>query len=496
MMQVTNKPSWKMTTKSIEQGLQTGEIKRLWSERKTIDTEYLLNIAKIKRFLERWSADRQFREDLPIDPYSITRRYNLDVDPEEIRLLWDTEYLNAYDPNAAIPLVVRQYDAYIQECLQSREEIRKLGTPLNPLFKAWRERQINRIFSEFGFTKADSIVHAPFAIELSKGCSVGCWFCGVAAQRLEGIFAYTPENARLWREVLEVLREVFGSGASQGFCYWATDPLDNPDYEQFMVDFHAILGKFPQTTTASAIKNPQRTKNLLKLSQEKDGEIERFSILTLKQFDRVHEEFSAEELMFVELICQNDEAFGMKSLAGRAREERFRKRVEVSEQFSHGDSSEDNTIACVSGLLLNMVDRSVKLISPCNADETWSLGYRIYDRATFQTASELRTVLKEIIDRNMPLTLSLKDRVDFRPDLKYEKVENGFRFSSNSVMHCFNGMPHFQDVAEVAFNKHLTAGELALLLEREKGISLAETLHYLNELFKQGLVEKPLALSS
>lgn len=495
-MQVTNKPSWKMTTKSIEQGLQTGEIKRLWSDRKNIDTEYLSNIAKIKRFLERWSADRQFRETLPIDPYGVTCRYNLDIDPEEIRLLWDAEHLKTYDFNAAVPLKVRQYDAYIGECLQSRDEIRKLGAPLNPLFRAWRERQICRISSEFGFAKADSIVHAPFAIELSKGCSVGCWFCGVAAQRLEGIFAYTPENARLWCEVLEVLKEVIGSGASQGFCYWATDPMDNPDYEEFLIDFHAILGKFPQTTTASAMNNPLRMKNLLKLSQEKDGEVERFSISTLKQFNRVHEEFSAEELMFVELVCQNDEAFGRKSFAGRAREERFRKRVEGSEQFSPNDPGEDNTIACVSGLLLNMVDRSLKLISPCNADETWPLGYRIYDQATFNTASELHTVLKEMINRHMPLTLSLDDWINFRPDLKYKQVENGFRFLSHSMTHSFDGMPHFQDVAEVAFNKHLTAGELALLLEREKGISLTETLHYLNEFFKQGIVEKQLPFSA
>ncbi|MBD2533464.1 hypothetical protein H6G97_29445 [Nostoc flagelliforme FACHB-838] len=104
-MQVTNKPSWKMTTKSIEQGLQTGEIKRLWSDRKNIDTDYLSNIAKIKRFLERWSADRQFRETLPIDPYGVTCRYNLDIDPEEIRLLWDAEHLKTYD-NAAIPLKI------------------------------------------------------------------------------------------------------------------------------------------------------------------------------------------------------------------------------------------------------------------------------------------------------------------------------------------------------------------------------------------------------
>ncbi|MCW5315509.1 radical SAM family RiPP maturation amino acid epimerase [Nostoc sp. KVJ3] len=224
--------------------------------------------------------------------------------------------------------------------------------PLDPLFKAWRLRQIRRTFSEFGFEKADSIVHAPFAIELSKGCSVGCWFCGVAAQRLEGIFYYSQENASLWRGVLEVLKEVIGPGASQGFCYWATDPLDNPDYEHFLIDFHTILGNFPQTTTASAMRNPQRTKNLLKLSKEKNGIVERFSLLTLKEFDKVHQEFSAEELMSVELICQNDEALGAKAYAGRAREERFRKRIEASNHFdSTADSGVSETIACVSGFI-------------------------------------------------------------------------------------------------------------------------------------------------
>ncbi|MBD2533465.1 hypothetical protein H6G97_29450 [Nostoc flagelliforme FACHB-838] len=75
-------------------------------------------------------------------------------------------------------------------------------------------------------------------------------------------------------------------------------------------------------------------------------------------------------------------------------------------------------------------------------------------------------------------------------------MENGFRFLSHSMTHSFDGMPHFQDVAEVAFNKHLTVGELALLLEHEKGISFTQTLHYLNEFFKQGIVEKQLPFSA
>lgn len=489
--------TWETTTRSIDEGLRTGEIKLLFRDRKTIDREYLSTVAKIKRFLERWTGDRDFREALPLDPRGVTRKYNLDIDPEEIRLLWDEEYSETYDYiNEGIPLKVRQYEAYIRECLVTRDDIRKQGSPVDPLFKAWRERQVSRVSTQLGFEVADNIVHAPFTIELSKGCSAGCWFCGVAAQRLEDVFPYSRENARLWREILEVLKEIIGPGAGQGFCYWATDPLDNPEYEKFLIDYHAVLNTFPQTTTTSSMKDPQRTRNLLKLSQIKDGEIERFSILTLKQLDRVHEEFSAEELMFVELVLQNDEANGTKAFAGRAREERFRKRLEAQELYSADRIG--NTIACVSGFLLNMVDRSIKLISPCEADDEWPLGYRIYDEATFNTAEEFRAVVRQMIEKQMSLTLNLQDRIGFLSDLKYEEVKDSFLISSRAVKYHWQDKPLFQKVAKAVFNDHknLTVGELALLLEREQEIALTHTLLCLNQFFQQGMLEQQVTRSN
>ncbi|MEG4594969.1 hypothetical protein QUB00_24635 [Microcoleus sp. F8_C2] len=36
---------------------------------------------------------------------------------------------------------------------------------------------------------------------------------------------YTEANAKLWREVLELMRETLGSAVSAGSSYWATDPL-------------------------------------------------------------------------------------------------------------------------------------------------------------------------------------------------------------------------------------------------------------------------------
>lgn len=485
---------WAMATPSIEQGLQTGEIKCLFSDRQNVDTDYVTSLAKVKRFLERWAADRQFREGLCVDPYDVTRRYNLEVDPEEIRLLWDLEAVKVHDPDAAIPLKVKCYELFVREKILYRDTIRKAATPSNSSFRAWRERQVYRTFSEFGVDKADNIIHAPFSIELSKGCSVGCWFCGVAAPRLEDIFTYSQENARLWREVLAVLSEVIGPAASHGFCYWASDPLDNPDYEQFLVDFHAILGQFPQTTTALAMKNPQRTRDLLKLSAEKGGDIERFSLLTLRLLDQIHQEFSPEELIFVELVCQNGGALGRKAVAGRAREERFRKRLEAESQSVR--SVDTGTIACVSGFLLNMVDRSVRLISPCNADDRWPLGYRIYEQAVFKTACELRTVLEQMIKRHMSSTVSLQDQIRFRPDLRFEKVDDGFHLSTPLTRHSFSGTPHIQEVGEALLQKQRTAAEFALLLEADKGIPLPETLHYLNEFFKHAVLDEEIRIDA
>ena len=156
--------------------------------------------------------------------------------------------------------------------------------------------------------KADGLVHATCCFELAKGCSVGCWFCGVAAPKLGGMFQATPENRKMWRGALKVVRSVVGPGAKRGFCYWASDPLDNPDYEKFACDFHHILGTFPQTTTAIPLRDAQRTRRVLSLSQERGCDLNRFSVLTLKTFERIFQEFTPQELVYVELIPQNKES--------------------------------------------------------------------------------------------------------------------------------------------------------------------------------------------
>jgi hypothetical protein len=108
---------------------------------------------------------------------------------------------------------------------------------------------------------------------------VGCWFCGISAPKLGDIYLYNEENANLWRQVLELLKNKLGENTGSSFCYWATDPLDNPDYEKFCIDFSDVLGVFPFTSTAQALKYPERVKSLIDLSIKKGRTINRFSIL-------------------------------------------------------------------------------------------------------------------------------------------------------------------------------------------------------------------------
>lgn len=440
-------------------------------------------VSHIKRFMERWTADPGFREQVSVEPYKAIVRYGLEVDPEEIRPLWDTQFAKKTNEEVPVPASLKRWQeftdgnpasGFIRSIAASSSELR---------FKVWRERQIVRTTSQFKKWLQDVLVHAPICFELSKGCSVGCYFCGVSAPRLSDIFVYKQENTKLWREILELMKEILGPAAGAGFCYWATDPLDNPDYEKFCSDFHEVLGIFPQTTTAQPMKDPVRTRKLLKLSREKGCPLNRFSILSLKMLNQVHEEFSAEELAFVELVIQNKEANKIKASAGRLRERNLKKGKEDSE------FPEQGTIACVTGFLFNMVDRSVKLISPCNANDRWPLGYIVYDEGTFSDTSELKTLLERMITDNMYLTVRSNDLMSFRDDLEYKGLPDGFQLTNKIKTFKFRHDPYLRKLGDVIHQGGKTAEEIASMLDT-MGVSPAHTFHYFNLMFEKGILDE------
>ena len=275
---------------------------------------------------------------------------------------------------------------------------------------------------------------------------------------------------------------MIGPAAGFGVCYWATEPLDNPDYEKFLGDFHDVLGVFPQTTTALPMKDPQRTRALLALSRSKGGVIERFSILSLALFRKVLRTFTPEELLFTELLPRNQESLLVTANAGRARA----KFAAQQQQRPAG------TIACVAGFKINMVERSIELIAPCAATDRWPLGYWSYDVRTFADAGELESVLPTMIRTYMPPTLRYADRIRFREDLRYERTPDGFTVHSPHKTLAFRAIPYLDEIGDLIQAGAMSAGDIALWCEARRQTPLENTFYTLNYLFAQGiLAEEP-----
>ena len=71
----------------------------------------------------------------------------------------------------------------------------------------------------------------------------------------------------MWHDILSFAKEAIGPAAGWGTCYYATEPLDNPDYEKFADAFYDVFGVVPQLTTAAAMRKPERTKAYLEKAQ-------------------------------------------------------------------------------------------------------------------------------------------------------------------------------------------------------------------------------------
>jgi len=489
------KPDWQTTERELQQILASRpELRSLIDPLNLPETDYLREVAEVKRFCERWRADPKFRKLLPSNPAGVTAEYGLSIDPEWLRSQWDPSAPVLPLDQEALPL--QRHRFFIREKLLFREKLRAADcAPSNPSFRHWRERQVRRGLTHLGIRSYEGIVHGPLAIELSDGCSVGCWFCGVSAKKKAGDYRYTPENAVEWREILAVLKRVIGPAATQGFLYWASDPLDNPDYEKFATDFANALGRFPQTTTSIAHRDLERTRRLLQLSQSLGCVINRFSILSLGQFNKILTALTPEELLHCELVLQNAESTQMQSQAGRARghQKLERRRSEARDEPITTETAPDGTIACVSGFLLNMVRRTVRLISPCPSSVDWPNGYWLFEERHFTDAADLERVMESMIERWMPVSIQAGRVVRFRPDLTYQGLEDGFELAGRGIKQSFRaakpeGLMRF--LGDKILEGASTAGELALVLEDRWQVKPTTGFDIINQLFDAGQLDE------
>jgi len=411
---------------------------------------YAGELALAKRFCERYRGDQRFRETLKEKPEATLAEAGFPFHGEQVRPLYDPGF------QGETSLLARRVQALHQEKLAWRETLRKQMRLASPGLDAWRRRQVQRCAWQLGARNAEAIIHPPAAFELSRGCSVGCWFCGVSAARLQDHWLASPENLKLWGEVLEVVGKYTGSAGAYSFLYWATDPLDNPDYEQFCQEFYRVFGRFPQTTTALALRDVERTRRFLQLSEEHASPLDRFSVLTLKQLDRIHQEFTPEELLRVELVTQNKESLGAQSAAGKAL-------GKLKTEGAHA-----TTIACISGFLFNMPDRSVRLISPCPSSEAYPDGYLTFFQETFEDARHLDEILRSWCDQ--PIRLGLQDRPRWRQDLSCKPFADGFRLQDDQQGMDFRGGAAMAELGRLV--GELSLEELCLRVPQDPALTI------------------------
>lgn len=363
--------------------------------------------AQVKRVLECCSMDADFAAKMAQEPEKTLQDIHVDIPCEKIKCLLVKE-----EGSSCITEEAACYQQFIVNKLKARNYMQQTGcVPADPRFRQWRKRQINRCRTEMG-TRNQVMIHAPLMFELTDGCSVGCPFCGVNAGKLKQIYRHTPENTELFRGILYDMKTILGDAAGSGTCYYASEPLDNPDYEEFAGDFYEILGTIPQMTTAVSMRDPERTRKMLSDFHKRYRQIHRFSILDAETFAEVMNFFTPEELLYTELLPQFEQA-PSNHFAGAGRN-----RKEGAEDYHVG------TICCVSGLVINMPRKEIRLLSPCGVDDGHPTGEYLIAKADFTDRESFRTALEEMIKRHMGKT-DYEKIISFYPYLNIEYVENG-----------------------------------------------------------------------
>lgn len=397
--------------------------------------EELCELSEIKRYLEVYSGDEQFR--MMVNSDSITLRKSAElagvhIDVSGLLPIFHPSYFNekVSVDDARWPLAVK-WQKYISELVEMRQRIVVVADTdgRSEKFDRWRLRQIRRVAYDLGLA-GQGIVHPPIAFELSSGCSVGCWFCGISADKFKGHFSLAGDGTAFWTGILAAAKSVLGEGLNSSFLYWATDPLDNPDYLGFLDEFYKVCGVYPQTTTAIPLRNKDLTLGVLDRWRIGQATPNRFSIINSKVLRKVHENFSPRSLLTVELVLQHfGNATNSKTNAGRT----FVSTQAGGTPNTRKSHISEGSIACVSGFLVNLVERTVRLVSPCMPSDKYPNGYIVFDSKEFQTPTDLELIMRDMIDEYMPLEIAKHKPMALSENYRYHYNGGSFVLETPST---------------------------------------------------------------
>ena len=448
-----------------------------------VPEDKLSDIAWVKRVLEYASLIPGFTEELRSNPVEVIKKYGFKLEPKDLSFK-DRTKENQFKSEALYPGTrAEEYSKFVNSKIDMRDAMTASNVPDNKAMKKWRARQLGRCQAELG-AKSQGLIHAPFTLELSDGCSVGCEFCGLNAGRLKSVFRYTEENAKLFREVLNVAKDIIGTtAAGNGTMYCASEPLDNPDYEKFLADYMDVFHRIPQITTAAATRDIERTRRLISQIKNEDNIIYRFSVLSLDTAKKIFESFTPEELIYVELLPQYDEAPGNGFVnAGR-----------------QGDNNEEygDTISCMSGFRVNMCRKELILVTPTWSSREHPTGEYILDKANFETGEELRAHMLTMIKKHMMNIIPPNESIKLRENVRFEdagdnKLKLIYKEQMELVLSCNESFDMYYSVLNKLAEGYKTRHEIVTKLQANAEITLVESqaiAYVINKLWCLGLVQ-------
>jgi hypothetical protein len=196
--------------------------------------------------------------------------------------------------------------------------------------------------------------------------------------------------------------------------------------------------------------------------------------------DEVFASFSPEELLLVELLPQFPEAPECHLIeAGRNRAEDREDEV--------GD-----TIACISGFVVNMQERSVRLMTPFVADKAHPTGEWTLEKRPFATADDLEETIRRMISQYMLERLELDGRCG---------ASCGFRLEEKEGKVWVHGHGAGIAAMEAAIGQDVLDQLLALLKERKhtgydilgalpENADIALVILLLKSLWEHGLIDQ------
>ena len=475
-------------------------------------------LAEVKRFMECYEGDRDFREALDAggqftdEQRRMLKDIGVTFEPEAMCFIWTRAEL-LEEIRLLIPRCAQWEDAppHIHDALAPYPELRlwlswrhgvertrilqklmvTIKPTLSPEYTAWRARRVAAVrneLAEFGW----HLDHPVHAVEMAVGCSVQCGFCAFDAGKLETVFDLSrPENRELVCGVAAGMVNVLGWPAAHGMLYWSTEPNDNPHYVKLLGLWEEMTGAKLCTATARADENWVR--DLIEFYSTGPIPWPRISVLSRNIMRRLHKAFTPLEMRDTTLLMQQKDAEYHRTKVPGGRERMLRRLVESDDlrtadydDLPEGFQPPQGTIACVSGLLVNMVNRTVKLISPCYTTMEYPYGYRVFDETTFDKLHDFEAALKRMIGRSMVVNPYPEMPIRWRDDLKMVRRNDGFTLLSPTTRRDFRrGAFHLQ-TGELIDRGDLTYGEVFDALSDNPRIGPMAAMSMLSSLFDRG----------